>query len=93
MKIKETKICYKKNIYKNKNKEKKKRVEKNIGCSRGRVMTFDMYISIYAFYLLLLLLIFLKYVLLSGEEYKVELFKQEDGNLNIFYCFDIFLFV
>lgn len=44
MKIKETKICNKKN--KNKTKEKK-RVEKNIGCSRGRVMTFDMYIFLY----------------------------------------------
>lgn len=84
IKKKETKI---------RNKNKKRGWKKNIGCSRGRVMTFDMYISIYAFYLLLLLLIFLKYVLLSGEEYKVELFKQEDGNLNIFYCFDIFLFV
>lgn len=91
MKIKETKICNKKK--KKKRSKTKKEGGKNIGCSRGRVMTFDMYISIYAFYLLLLLLIFLKYVLLSGEEYKVELFKQEDGNLNIFYCFDIFLFV
>lgn len=58
MKIKETKICNKKK--KKKRSKTKKEGGKNIGCSRGRVMTFDMYISIYAFLFIVVAAYFFK---------------------------------